>query len=162
MSKSKPPKKTEYTFLIYAKYEPRIFQGILGTIHLQHISLLLSGGRYLIRETYDGSDPVEWYTKVLEEQSIVIKASKKQSYKGQNYIWLQVDEEKTPIHEYIMWEEVAEGDLDTLAWRHVYYPCSEAGAECIGLSCAAKDICLTEPHKPELMMKDVLDAVLGP
>jgi hypothetical protein len=160
--KNKPLTIPEYTFIIYAQMPTQTFSGILGTIHMAHISLLLAGGKFLVRETYNGADPVEWYTRVLEEQSIFIQSTKQQTYKGHNYIWLEVDTEKTAIYEFSTWDEVSADDKDSFAWRHVVYPYSPTtGKECLGLACVAQDICLTESNKPPLTMRDVLEAVLG-
>ena len=151
------PKKV--TYLVYGVEAPKSFKGILGQLNLFTVHLLLQGGKTLIEEAYAGDDPVEWYTKTLEEQEIYVQASKQQSYKGQTIIWLEVDTVKTPIHEFTAWSELPESDTETLAWRSIWYPCSvESGKECLGLATAAKDIPLQTTKHP-LTLQQVLDAV---
>jgi hypothetical protein len=160
----KPIKDTmvsDYTFIIYAESPTKIFNGILGTIHMAYISLLLSGGKYLIREKYSGTDPATWYSQTLQEQGIFIQSSRQQTFKGRTYIWLKVDTEKTPVHEFGTWDEITEGDKDTFAWRHVVYPYSPTtGKECLGLACAAQEVLLTEPSQPSITMRDILESVI--
>ena len=91
--------KQTYTYIIYAKAPPKRCSGILGVIDLHHIQLLLAGGKYLIEESYEGKDPIGWYTEVLRDQEIIVKASKQQKHKGQTFSWLEIDSEKTPISE---------------------------------------------------------------
>lgn len=165
MSKAKYTKKgkeiPEYTFLIYAEMPAKTFHGILGEICLASISLLLSGGKYLIREKYTGSDPARWYSQTLEEQGIFIESSQEQSFKGKKYIWLKVNTEKTPVHEFASWDEISEEQKDAFAWRHVVYPYSPTtGKECLGLACAAQEVILTEPSQPIITIHDVLESIL--
>jgi hypothetical protein len=165
MSKAKYTKKRgdvpEYTFLIYAEMPTKIFTGILGEIHMANLTLLLAGGKYLIREKYAGSDPAAWYSQTLEEQGIFIESSREQIFRGKTYIWLKVDAEKTLVHEFASWDEISEEQKDAFAWRHVVYPYSlTTGKECLGLACAAQDIILTEPSQPSITMRDVLESIL--
>jgi len=160
-----PPAKQEQqqskkvTYLVYGVEAPKFFKGILGQINLYTVHLLLQGGKTLIEESYQGTDPVGWYTKTLEEQEIYVQASKVQTYKGQTIIWLEVDITKTPVHEFTAWTELPETDTETLAWRTIHYPCSaETGKECLGLATAAKDIPLQTINHP-LTLQQVLDAV---
>ena len=150
-----------YTYIIYAKTSPRQFNGILGPIDLYCVQLLLAGGKFLIEEVYGGDDPIGWYVNVLKDQDIHISQSKQQKYKGQNYIWLEVDTEKTPIHEFTQASEVPETDRETLAWRSTWYPCNGGTKnECLGLAVAARDV-LLQTTKTPLTMFDVLDAILA-
>lgn len=152
--------KQTYTYIIYAKGEPKRCSGILGEIDLYHIQLLLAGGKYLIEETYDGADPIGWYSEVLREQDIIVKASKQQKYKGQLFCWLEIDSEKTPIAEFTSWQEVPSEDTDTLAWRSIYYPCSPNKKECLGLAVSAREMALQKKQMP-LMASDILDALIA-
>jgi hypothetical protein len=155
--------KPSYTFIIYTKPTIRHFQGILGSIDLFTIHLLLAGGKHLIEESYSGPDPITWYTQTLREQDIYVSASKQQKYKGQIYIWLEIDPDQTPIHEFTSWQEVNETDTETLAWRKIVYPCTGGTTkECLGLAVAAREICLTKKGQSPLYLTNVLDAVLYP
>jgi hypothetical protein len=152
-------KEKLHTFLIYTKPISRQFSGILGEFNLYTIHFLLAGGKYLIEEKYDGSDPVSWYTEILKQQDIIVSASKQQKYKGTNYIWLEVDPEKTPISEFMSWTEVDSNDLETLAWRTIYYPLKN-GKECLGLAVKACETSFTPPNKDPLPLTTILDAIL--
>ncbi len=152
--------KQNYTFIIYARQSARQFQGILGTFTLHTVQLLLAGGKTLIQEQYDGTDPIQWYTDVLAEQDIVVKESKQQNYKGQQYIWLEVDADRTPIHEFTTWTELPEEDTESLAWRKVVYPIQPStGKECLGFAVIANEISLTQKQSG-FSMKDILEAIL--
>ena len=151
--------KQTYTYIIYAKAPPKRCSGILGVIDLHHIQLLLAGGKYLIEESYEGKDPIGWYTEVLRDQEIIVKASKQQKHKGQTFCWLEIDSEKTPISEFTTWQEVSATDTETLAWRSIYYPCSLEKKECLGLAVSAREMALQK--KPaSLMLTDILDALI--
>ena len=152
------------SYLVYAKEAPKDFSGLLGPLQLHVTHLLLSGGKTLIEETYDGDDPVGWYTECLKQQEIYIESSKIQSYKGQTIVWLQVDMEQTKISEFTNWTEISKNDRDTLAWRTVWYPCSsETNKECLGLAVVAKEIFLQEKTslKHPLSLQQVLDAIIN-
>lgn len=151
--------KQTYTYIIYAKAPPKRCSGILGEIDLHHIQLLLAGGKYLIDESYDGNDPIGWYSNVLREQEIIVKASKQQKHKGQMFCWLEIDSEKTPIAEFTGWQELSAEDTDTLAWRSIYYPCSLEKKECLGLAVSAREMALQKKPMP-LMVADILDALI--
>ena len=152
--------KQTYTFIIYARQGQKNFQGILGEFTLHTVQLLLAGGKTLLEEQYDGADPVEWYTGVLSEQEIYVKESKQQVYKGKQYIWLEVDAEKTPIHEFTTWKDLPEDDMESLAWRRIMYPIqSSTGKECLGFAVIANEISLQ--MKPgAFTMKSILEAIL--
>jgi hypothetical protein len=155
--------KHTHVFIIYSKPTIRRFKGILGDIDVFTTHLLLAGGKHLIEESYTGQDPIEWYVKTLEEQDIYVSTSKQQKYKGQSYIWLEVDSEKTPIQEFTSWQEVDAKDMETLAWRKFVYPCT-AGTkkECLGLAVVARELRLTRQGTTPLYVSDVLDAILYP
>ena len=153
----------KHTFIIYTKPKILHFNGILGEIDMFTTQLLLAGGKYLIEEIYPGKDPVEWYVQTLAEQDIIVSASKQQKYKGQNYIWLEIDPEKTPVHEFASWKDIDAKDMDTLAWRKVLYPCTSGTTkECLGLAVVAREICLTKKGDSPLYLANVLDAILYP
>ena len=152
--------KQTYTFIIYARQGQKQFQGILGEFTLHTVQLLLAGGKTLIEEHYEGKDPIQWYTSVLAEQDIHVKESKQQVYKGKQYIWLEVDTDKTPIHEFTTWKDIPEGDAESLAWRRIMYPIQvDSGKECLGFACIANEI-LLQTKQGAFTMKDILDAIL--
>jgi hypothetical protein len=154
--------KHTYTFIFYTPPKMKKFNGILGEIDLYHIQLLLAGGKYLVEEQYDGEDPVKWYTEIMKDQSIYISNSKIQTYKGKKYIWMEIDAEKTPIEEFMTADQVTEGDMDVLAWKTFYIPCT-AGTktECLGLGVVAREHCMTEPDKTQVMLSSLLDGILS-
>ena len=150
-------------FIVYAKSPPKRFTGILGEIDLYKLQFLLAGGKQLIQETYDGPDPAAWYTKVLEDQDILISTAKTQKYKGQTIVWIEVDAEKTPIHEFTIWSDLPANDNETLAWRTFYYPCTTDATpvkECLGLAVKARETVLF-PGKQPILLNTVLDAILS-
>ena len=152
--------KQTYTFIIYARQGQKQFQGILGEFTVHTIQLLLAGGKTLIEEQYDGKDPIQWYTSVLAEQEIYVKESKQQVYKGKQYIWLEVDSEKTPIHEFTTWKELPAEDTESLAWRRIMYPIQPStGKECLGFAVIANEIPLQTKSGP-FTMKTILEAIL--
>jgi len=147
-------------FIVYAKQPPKQFTGILGSITLHKFQFLLAGGKYCIEETYTGANPAEWYTKILGEQDIVIRASQTQTIRGQIHVWLEVDPEQTPIDEFTIWTDLPANDTETLAWRTFYYPCTTGTTtECLGLAVKARETALTQGKHP-IMLQTVLDAIL--
>ncbi len=155
------PTKSRYTFIIYTTPKRQTFSGILGSFQLATIQFLLAGGKYLIEEEYGGKNPAEWYSQTLKEQDIVVVSSKQQKYKGQTYIWLEVDPEQTPIGEFTSWTEVADNDKDTLAWRKIQYPYSEeTNAEYLGFAVMARELNMAESKKAPMYLNTVLDAIL--
>jgi len=150
-----------YTFIVYAKDPPKIFSGILGEIDLHTLQFLLVGGKYSIEETYSGTDPTEWYTGILEQQDIFIVQGKQQKYKGETFIWLEVDLERTPIQEFTSWKDLSDSDEETLAWRTFYYPCYKGTVkECLGFAISAREIYL-QKNKRTLQLNTVIDAILS-
>jgi hypothetical protein len=155
------PAKSRYTFIIYTTPSRTPCTGILGTFELCTVQFLLAGGKYLIEEEYDGKDPVKWYIYTLKEQDISVTSSKQQKYKGQNYVWLEVDPVKTPIQEFTIWTEVPDSDIDTLAWRKIMYPCStETNTECFGFTVVTREMNMAEPKKAPMYLNTILDAIL--
>jgi hypothetical protein len=153
--------KSTYQYIIYTKPEKKCFSGILGEIDFYSIDFLFAGGKYLIEEQYDGNDPIEWYKAILEEQDIFIKSSKKQKYKNKNFIWFEVDSEKTAISQFTNWTELESSDNTSLAWRKIYYPCSkDTITECLGLAVVAREIILSPKNKLSLKLSDLLDSIL--
>ena len=153
--------KPTVLFIVYAKEAPKHFNGILGEIDLHKIQFLLAGGKTLIQESYDGKEPDVWYKNVLEEQDIFVSNSKVQSYKGRTLVWLEVDAEKTPIHEFTIWTDLPSNDNETLAWRSFYYPCTSGTTiECLGLAVKARETTLF-PGKQPIMLHTVFDAILS-
>jgi hypothetical protein len=153
-------KHDKVRFIVYARQDPKRFTGILGEIDLHKIQFLLAGGKYIIEETYTGENPAEWYTKVLSEQDIIIRASQEQTVKGNRLVWLEVDAEKTPIDEFTVWTDLPASDNETLAWRPFLYPCTAGtNKECLGLAVKARETPLTQDKHP-IMLHAVLDAIL--
>ena len=150
-----------YTFIVYAKDPPKHFSGILGEIDLHAIHFLLMGGKYSIEENYSGSDPVKWYIDILEQQGIYIVQGKQQKYKGDIFIWLEVDLEQTSIHEFTSWKDLDPSDTESLAWRTFYYPC-HAGTirECLGFAISARELSLQKTKK-SLKLNTILEAILS-
>lgn len=151
-----------YTYIVYAHPPPKQFTGILGSIDLHCVWLLLSGGKTLIQEEYSGADPIAWYKDVLEEQEMVVKSTKQQVYKGQSFIWIEIDAERTALTEFTSWKEVEAADTETLAWRPFWQPCSKGPSpqECLGFAVKAKEFPL-QTKKNSLMLQTVLDAILS-
>lgn len=146
-------------YIVYARPPVKTFSGILGDIDLHCIWFLLSGGKTIIDETYDGSDPIGWYKNVLEEQEMFVKETKQQKFKGSTYIWLEIDTERTAIHEFTSWKELDTKDTETLAWRPFWVPCEHGTTkECLGFAVPAKEFSLSK--KTPLMLQTVLDAIL--
>lgn len=154
--------KHAYTFVFYTPPILKKFNGILGEIDLYHIKLLLAGGKYLVEEQYEGDNPIEWYTEIMKEQGIIISNSKTQTYKGKKYIWLEIDSEKTPVDEFMTWQQVSTNDTDILAWRTFYIPCSGGTkTECLGLGVVAREMTMTESNKSPIMLNTLLDGILS-
>lgn len=154
------PKQT-IQYIVYSKAPPKQFTGILGTLDLHCVWFLLSGGKTIIEESYDGADPVAWYKDVLEQQEMVICSSKQQKFKGQIYVWLEVDYEKTPIQEYTTWRDIQPSDTETLAWRPFWIPC-ETGTtkECLGFAVKNREYALQgKQYKQPILLQTVLDAI---
>jgi hypothetical protein len=153
----------KHTFIIYTKPKIASFNGILGGIDVFTVHLLLAGGKYLIEETYDGTEPIEWYTRTLEDQGIYISASKQQKYKGVHYVWLEVDSDKTKIEEFAVWKDIDAQDEESLAWRKFVYPCTAGTTkECVGLAVVARELKLTKQGQAPMHVSNVLDAILQP
>lgn len=148
-------------FIVYAKRPTQTRNGILGPIDLHSIQLLLAGGKYCIEEMYDGTEPEKWYTDILTEQGIYIQSSNKQNWKGRTIVWLEVDSEQTPIHEFTMWNDVEEHDVETLAWKTVCFPCTPGtNTECLGLAVPMQEInCF--PKSPKLSLYTVLQTIVS-
>lgn len=148
-------------FIVYAKRPTQTRTGILGTIDVHCIQLLLAGGKYCIEEVYEGKDPEKWYSDILTEQGIHIQSSNKQSWKSRTIVWLEVDPEQTPIHEFTMWNDVADHDTETLAWKTVLFPCSQGTiTECLGLAVPTQEINMF-PKTPKLSLYTVLQAIMS-
>ena len=152
--------KQRYSFLVYGKRAPRKFSGIIGGIELHTVHLLLVGGKYILEEQYTGKNPIEWYTDILGQQGIIILQGKQQNWKGQKIIWLEVDLDKTPIHEFTSWKDIESNDTESLVWKTFQYPCQEGSTkECLGFAICARDIPLQSSSTP-IMLDTVLDAIL--
>ena len=153
--------KHPYICIVYVKHPIKQYTGILGTIDLHTIQILLVGGKYLIEEQYMGTDPVEWYTTILEQQDIFIRQGKQQSWKGQRILWLEVNDERTPMSEFPTAKDLQPSDTESLAWKTFLYPC-HAGTtkECLGFAVSARETVLQTTKQP-LYLDTVLDAILG-
>ncbi len=155
------PKQT-IQYIVYSKAPVKQFNGILGAIDMQCIWFLLAGAKTLIEETYDGTDPIGWYTNVLGQQDMIVCSSKQQKYKGQTYVWLEIDYEKTPIQEFTTWRDISPSDKETLAWRPFWIPC-DAGTtkECLGFAVRNRELPLQVQQKQPILLQTVLDAILS-
>ena len=132
--------KQTVQYIVYCVDNPKKHTGLLGDIDLYIINLLLIGGRVGIEEKVENKDPLEWYKNVLEEQDMVIKYTYIQKLKDIQRIWIEIDSEKTPIHEYTSWKEIDSNNIDTLAWKPYLIPCfSETKKECLGLGVVSKE-----------------------
>jgi len=152
--------KQTYICIVYVKHPARQFSGILGEIDLYKVQILLVGGKQLIEEDYSGSDPIKWYKDVLEEQDIFIRQGKQQKWKGQHILWMEVDIEKTPIHEFTSSKDLQDGDTETLAWKAFLYPChSGTTKECLGFAVSARETALQAIKQP-IYLDTVLQAIL--
>ena len=122
-----------YSFIVYAKETPKSFKGILGEIDLYTIHLLLTGGKSILQEKYNGTaeEAREWYIEYMKEQGIYCSSS----VLVQSTIWMEVDLSKTSLDDYTMAHELTRTDTETLAWRTFWYPCT-AGTkiECLGFA----------------------------
>jgi hypothetical protein len=139
-----------------------VFQGILGEIDFYTIEFLFAGGKYIIEEQYDGKDPVSWYTKILEEQDIFVKSSKKIKFKNKQAIYLEIDSVKTPISEFTTYLEVDDKDESTLAWRKIHFPCSRGtDKECLGLAVVAREMHLSPKNRLNITLFDILESIIA-
>lgn len=157
-----PPIQTVY-YIVYSKAPVKEYSGLLGTIDLQCVWFLLSGGKTILEEQYIGSDPIGWYTSVLESQDMIVASSKIQKYKGHSYVWIEIDFEKTPIHEYTTWRDISENDTETLAWRPFWIPFEHGTTkECLGFAVSNRDCLLqSTTAKNPLSLQTVFDAIYG-
>ena len=125
--------QTKYSFFVYAKEEPKQFEGILGKIDLYTVHMLLAGGKKVIVESFDGSaeKAAKWYAEYMNDQEIYFKTIKIIG----TTIWIEVDLERTPVNEFTQAHDLEDSDLETLAWKTFWYPCA-AGTknECLGFA----------------------------
>jgi hypothetical protein len=155
-----PPKTLH--FIVYARLPKRQVEGILGELDIYTFYFLLAGGKHTIQETYTGTNPEEWYSEFLREQGIIVKESYSTQTKTKTFIWMEVDEAKTPIHEFTQAEDIPEDDLETLGWRRILVPCEKGTVrECLGLMVGAQQSRI-EPTTNGLSMAYVLQALLRP
>jgi len=123
----------QYSFFVYAKEEPKQFEGILGKIDLYTVHMLLAGGKKVIVESFDGSaeKAAKWYAEYMNEQEIYFKTIKIIG----TTIWIEVNLERTPVNEFTQAHDLEDSDLETLAWKTFWYPCA-AGTknECLGFA----------------------------
>ncbi len=132
--------KSNLQFIIYAKEAPKQFTGLLGMLDMHIIHFLLTGGKTGIQEQYDGKDPVEWYCGILKEQDMHIKSTHKEVLKGLLRIWIEIDCEKTPLHEYTTWRDIEKSDTESLVWKPYSVTCmKDSLQECLGLAVTAKE-----------------------
>jgi hypothetical protein len=155
--------KHTYTFIVYGVPKPQQFNGILGAIEMIQVKMLLAGGKTLIKEQYDGEDPIAWYKATLEEQEIIVKQTKEQKIGPMRYIWLEVDTDTTPIDEFQTWQDLDPKDSETLAWRTFFYPVSPTTKkECLGFAVKAREMTITDGQSKQLLtLNTVLDAVIA-
>ena len=148
-------------YIVYTLEKPKQVSGLLGTLDIYCIQLLLIGGKTGIEETVKGKDTVAYYTTILEEQGMVVKSSHLENLKSIKRVWIEIDSEQTPIHEYTSWKDVDEKDTETLAWKPFWIPCLETTkTESLGLSVVAREtLIFTGKHKVTLY--DIFSTVLS-
>jgi len=147
-------------YIVYTLEKPKKVTGLLGNLDIYVIQLLLIGGRTGIEETIKSNEPMAYYTTILEEQGMVVKASHLETLKAVKRVWIEIDSEKTPIHEYTSWKDVDEKDTGSLAWKPFWIPCLEGSrTESLGLSVVAREVAVfTGKHKVTLY--DIFSSVL--
>lgn len=147
-------------YIVYALEPPKHVTGLLGALDIYCIQLLLIGGRTGIEETVKAKDPVAYYTTILEEQGMVVKSSHLEILKTIKRVWIEINYQETPIHEYTSWRDVDEKDIETLAWKPFWIPCLEGSkAESLGLSVVARETPIfTGKHK--VTLHDIFSSVL--
>jgi len=125
--------QTKYSFFVYAKEEPKQFEGILGKIDLYTVHMLLAGGKKVIVESFDGSaeKAAKWYIEYMNDQEIYFETVKIIG----TTIWIEVDLERTHVDEFTQAHDIEDSDQETLAWKIFWYPCT-AGTknECLGFA----------------------------
>ncbi len=132
------------------------FSGILGEFDFYTIPILLAGSKYLIEEVYEGKDPVEWYTKSLEEQEMKILKTKKQTIKGKTFIWIEVEWNQEQIESFSNSD-----DANELVWKPFYYSCKTGTKEeCLGLMVSIKEKVMNQDKKNPIHLATLLDAIL--
>jgi hypothetical protein len=147
-------------YIIYCIEPKKQVIGLLGALDTYVVNLLLVGGRTGIEEVIDTKSPVEYYTSILSEQGMTIKSTQYEKLKGIQRVWIEVDFEKTPIHEYTSWNQVDAQDNETLAWKPYWITCLEGSKkEFLGLSVVAKEIPVFG-GKHKVTLDDVFTTVL--
>ncbi len=132
------------------------FSGILGEIDLHIVAFLLAGGRTIIEEQYEGSDPVGLYSNTLKDQGMRVLNTKTQNVKGKTYIWIEISYDPSQI-EPLTGQETT----DDLVWKPFYYTCkSGTKEECLGLMVPAKEVLLNQDKKQPIYLVTLLDAIL--
>lgn len=147
-------------YIVYTLETPKKVSGLLGALDIYCIQLLLIGGRIGIEETVNAKDPVVYYTKILEEQGMIVKSSQLETLKTIKRVWIEIDSEQTPIHEYTSWKDVDENDTETLAWKPFWFPCLEGSkTEGLGLSVVARETSIFT-GKYKVTLHDIFLSVL--
>jgi len=132
--------KQTVQYIIYCAPPPKQHVGLLGNLDTYTVYLLLIGGHTGIQENIDTTtDPITFYTSILEEQGMTVKSTINQKLKEVQRVWIEIDP-STNIQEYTQWNELDRGDNETLAWKPFLVPCLEGTKkECLGLSVVAKE-----------------------
>lgn len=156
--------KQVYSFCIYGVEQPKSFTGLLGPIDLYCVQLLLAGGRYLVDEEFEGDtlSAIRWYMDTLKQQDIIIKSHFTKKIRSKSIIFLQVDLEQTPVHEFTQAHEVAKTDFETLAWKPCWIPCAKGTSkECLGFEVSTREVPLVpSKQKSTVHLQDIIEAVL--
>jgi hypothetical protein len=148
-------------YIVYTLETPRKVSGLLGALDIYCIQLLLIGGRTGIEESVNAKDPVAYYTTILEEQGMVVKSSHLETLKAIKRVWIEIDSEQTPIHEYTSWKDVEEKDTETLAWKPFWIPCLEGSrTESLGLSVVARETAVFR-GKHKVTLQDIFSTLLS-
>jgi hypothetical protein len=125
--------KSVYSFIVYAKEQPKQFSGILGDIDLYPIHILLLGGTQLPQEEFNGNvtKAAQWYTSYLHDNDVTVRHVKTTG----KLLWFEVDLLKTEMNQFTYYHELEKGDTETIVWRTFWYPCTKGTVrECLGLA----------------------------
>jgi len=152
--------KQTVQYIIYCVPPPKKHVGLLGNLDTYTAYLLLIGGTQGVQENIDViTNPVEFYTNILDEQGMIIKSSFNQKLKEIQRVWIEIDP-ATNIQEYTQWNELDPKDNETLAWKPFLFPCLEGTKkECLGLSVVAKEKYIFE-GKYKASVHDILSTLI--
>lgn len=153
--------KQTVQYIIYCVPPPKKHVGLLGNLDTYVAHLLLIGGRVGVQENIDViTNPITFYTSILEEQGMTVKTTISQKLKEIQRVWIEIDP-TTNIQEYTQWNELDPKDNETLAWKPFLFPCLEGTKkECLGLNVLAKEKFIFE-GKYKASVYDVLSTIIA-